>query len=443
MNLKTIKKFLSQVRFGYLLFTSLLIIGILFGLFEIIELTAFSQYSAGQLQWLYISRGVLASLLLMIWAAWTVHQVREVYEERLEQTQVRYRDIIESSADAIITIDDSGIIISWNRGAEHIFGYTREEILGRPIEVIVPDDLIKQQELQCLDYGIKERGYNSHYETERLTKGGDRVLVNLTETAIKDETGDIIGRSQILRDLTDIKLQEEQIQRSERLATIGHMAAGVAHEVGNPLASISSLVQLVQRKSDDEFVQQQLKKVRDHIQRITKIVRDLVDFSRPAGADASPTQVNDIIESAIGLLKHDARCRDVAFELDLQSSLPKIYCIPDKIHQVLVNMLLNAVDAMNGISEPRVVICTGRQNGSIYIRIEDNGKGIPEDERDKIFQPFYTTKEVGEGTGLGLSVSHGIISKLGGSINLDSEVGQGSTFTINLPIHNNGSTDEG
>ena len=418
---------------GYLLFTSLLILGLFFGIFEIIKFVYIEDLSDENMRFLYFTRGVIVSLSLMVWAAWTVYNYRELYQEQLEVTEEQFRNIIENSADAIITLNNENEITSWNRGAEQIFGWKREEIVGESVEKIIPDDLLEMQELQCLAFGMHYRGYVSNYETERLNKAGKKVLVNLSESFIRDEDDEIVGRSQILRDLTDLKIREEQIQQSERLATVGHMAAGVAHEVGNPLTAISSLVQVCQRKTDDPFIQDQLKKVRDHIQRITKIVRDLVDFSRPSSLKTEVMNVNEIIKSAVGLLKHDARCRSVTFNLELSSRLQKIEGVPDHIHQVVVNILLNAVDAMKGIKNPRVDIRTWQDDGFIKIAIEDIGEGIPDKQLNRIFEPFFTTKEVGSGTGLGLSVSHGIITKMGGTIEVESQEGVGTTFILNLP----------
>ncbi|MGD8428584.1 MAG: PAS domain S-box protein, partial [Balneolaceae bacterium] len=337
--MKEIIRFLKEARMGYLLFTSLIILGFVFGVFEIIDEVLLTNISWEGMRWMYFSRGVIVSLVLVFWAAWTVYNYREYYEDQLEVTKMRYSDIIEHSADAIISLDNNQVITSWNRGAEEMLGWNREDMIGQSMLKIIPDELIEMNELECIEFGMKYRGFVQNYETERLTHNGEKKLVNLTESYIRNEHDEIVGRSQILRDLTDLKMREEQIQQSERLATVGHMAAGVAHEVGNPLTAISSLVQVCQRKTDDPFLQDQLKKVRDHIQRINKIVRDLVDFSRPSSMQTEKVQVNEIIKSAVGLLQHDARCRDVDFQLKLSYSLPRISSVPDQIHQVLVNLL--------------------------------------------------------------------------------------------------------
>lgn len=426
---------MKRARMGYLLFTSLLVLGVVFGGFEIVYEIFLTDTPESTLRWLHLTRGVLVSLALMIWAAWTVYNYRELYEEELASTESRYRDIIEHSADAIISIDNDGKITSWNQGAEEMFGWDRGEIVGSHIARIVPDDLLEQRELEFIEFSMRYRGYVRNYETERLHKQGHRVLVNLTESFVRDRDGEIMGRSQIMRDLTELKIKEQQIQHSERLATVGHMAAGVAHEVGNPLTAISSLVQICQRKTEDPFIQEQLSKVRSHIRRITKIVRDLVDFSRPSALESEKVQINEIIKSAVGLMKHDARCRNVAFELSLSPGLPRITCVPDQVHQVLVNILLNAVDAMENEKNPQVEIVTRRSDSVIELSIRDTGVGISEEVQNRIFEPFYTTKEVGRGTGLGLSVSHGIITKMGGTITVDSEQGEGAEFIIKLPVN--------
>lgn len=432
--MKNILKFLREARVGYLLFTSLIVLGVIFGVFEIIDRTLLSDIPPDTMRWLYFSRGALAALLLMIWAAWTVYNYREYYEDQLQTTKLRYSDIIEHSAEAIISLDTEGRITSWNRGAEQMLGWHRDEIIGKSIANIVPDKLIELEELEYIDAEMQKRGYIQNFETERLTKEGEKKLVNLTESYVRNKDNETVGHSLILRDLTDVKMREEQIQQSERLATVGHMAAGVAHEVGNPLTAISSLVQVCQRKTEDKFIQDQLKKVREHIQRINKIVRELVDFSRPSSMQTEHVQINEVIKSAVGLLKHDARCREVDFKLNLSGNLPSISCVPDQIHQVLVNLLLNAVDAMKETANPKITISTLKQQENIKLTVVDVGKGIKEENQSRIFEPFFTTKDVGRGTGLGLSVSHGIINKMGGSIRAESEYGKGTTFIIKLPI---------
>ena len=428
------REFMRHIRIGWLLFTSLLIVGIFFGFFELVQVLFLQHATSVALRWLYFTRSILLSLVLVVWAAWTIYYYRDIYRERLHALEERYEDIIEHSADAIITIDQEEIIRTWNQGAQMIFGWKKDEMIGQNQSLIIPRELLDNNELLSIADGIRQDGYVRNYETDRLDKDGKKILVQLTESPIKNDKGEVIGRSQIMRDITNDRMREQQLQHSERLAAVGHMAAGIAHEVGNPLTSISSLVQLMQRRTSDVFLSENLSKIREHIYRITKIVRDLVDFSRPTLINRSSTDVNELVTSAVGLLKHDSRTRNIDFVIDTQPGLPSTMGVPDQLHQVLVNLLLNAVDAVTECDDKHIAIVTESIDDFVQIRVVDNGCGIPTDIKNRIFEPFFTTKEVGKGTGLGLSVSHGIIKRMGGDISVDSVVDKGTTFTIRLPV---------
>lgn len=429
-----ISQFVNHVRFGYLFFTALVIIGIVFGLFELVEYIFFQNVSLNATRWLYISRGIFSSLLLFIWTAWTIFSYRSMYQKRLQTTESRYKDIIENSADAILFLSLKDIITTWNKGAENIFGWEKGNIVGKSILRLIPEHIDAQSELNLINTRLQENGNISNFETERKTLSGRNIPIVLTQTIIKNEQGGKVGSSLIMRDITRMKLRTESMRHSERLATLGHMAAGVAHEVGNPLSAISSLVQLTQRKTEDEFVQANLQKIREQIRRINTIMRDLADFARPSTGEITSVKLNSIIHEAAGLLKHDVRFRHVKFVMNLEEELPSIDANGQHIHQVIVNLLLNAVDAMQKIVEPEIKIVSYSDSRSVYIRVEDNGYGISKEIQGKIFEPFFTTKPVGSGTGLGLSVSHGIIAKMGGRITVKSEINAGAVFTIKLPF---------
>jgi signal transduction histidine kinase len=215
------------------------------------------------------------------------------------------------------------------------------------------------------------------------------------------------------------------------LAVIGQLAAGVAHEIGNPLASISSIVQILQRKSQDQFVSDQLVNVKDNINRISKIVRELADLSRPPSHDSLITQINEVIKTAVGIVKYDKRVKKVEFKTNLDPNLPMIEVVPDQLIQVFINIMINSLDAISG--EGIIRVNSSYDDEKIYVSITDDGIGIPDNAIDKIFEPFYTTKLVGKGTGLGLSVSYGIIQKFGGEIKVKSKIDEGSQFTIEIP----------
>lgn len=231
----------------------------------------------------------------------------------------------------------------------------------------------------------------------------------------------------------ELRQAQHQIIHQEKMASLGLMAAGIAHEIGNPLTAISSLVQMQLRRSNDPETVEALTTVREHIGRISKIVRELVDFSRTGSQEVKPTYVNEIIASTVGILKYDRRAKGVEFHFDLGRDLPPLMLVPDQLQQVLFNILVNALDALKNPIR-RIEIRTHADERWVFIEISDTGTGIPEDHLSKIFEPFFTTKEVGKGTGLGLTVSYGIIKNFGGEIRVNSRPGQGTTFTILLPV---------
>jgi PAS domain S-box-containing protein len=353
-------------------------------------------------------------------------------ETELHERQLYLATILQDSADAIIGLDLENRIYSWNKGAEKIYGYTEKEVLGKNFSVLVPKELVHSGELEKIDQIVKQKGYISNYETERLTKDGKRISIQLTRTLIKDSKGNIIGTSAIVRDVTEIKRLKRQISHAEKLSVVGQLAAGIAHEVGNPLTSISSLVQIIQMTTNDNFAKEKLELVKNQINRIAKTIRELVDFSRPSNYEVKLTDLNKVIQDALNIVRYGKKSKDINFVLELDSSLPRITLVQDQIIQVFINLLLNAVDAMEG-KPGEIKILSRLNNQNIQVMVIDKGKGISDDIKNKIFEPFFTTKKVGEGTGLGLWVSYGIVKNFGGEIDVESEVGAGSTFIVTLP----------
>ncbi len=351
---------------------------------------------------------------------------------KLELNQQHLKNILHTSDAAIMVVDQNEKFIAWNKGAEKIFGYTEDEVIGQKSSLLLPTGKKYFEELNFIIEEVGEKGFARISETERRAKGGKIIPVELNITKLPTKEGDYTGRTVIIKDSTEVKKLQQQIDQSEKLAVIGQLAAGVAHEIGNPLTSISSIVQLLQRKVKEEFVSEQLANIRSNIDRISKIVRELVDFSRPPGHERSTIQVTDVIKTAIGIVKYDKRVKKVEFIVKLEPDMPKINLVPDQILQVFINILFNALDAIEG--NGKIEVKSYHTKDSVFIEIKDNGCGMDKETISKIFDPFFTTKEVGKGTGLGLSVSYGIIKKFMGDILVQSEVRKGSTFTIKLPI---------
>jgi signal transduction histidine kinase len=249
---------------------------------------------------------------------------------------------------------------------------------------------------------------------------------------------ELVLETSVNRATTQLKESQAQLIHQEKMASVGLLASGIAHEVGNPLTSISSLVQLIQRKTEDPVSQERLSLVRKHIDRISEIVRELVDFARPSQHGAETVNVNEVVRSAIGFLKYSKQARETRLKTDLAEDLPNLFLVRDQLLQVFMNLILNAIDAIDPMKYGGVLtIRTRDDNGWIRIDFKDNGKGIPPEHLDKVFEPFFTTKDVGKGSGLGLTVSYGIIDNFKGRIEIESVVDKGSTFRIYLPLPGN------
>lgn len=360
---------------------------------------------------------------------------RDRLASKLELNQQYLKNILHSSDQAIMIVDQNEKFIAWNKGAEKIFGYTEDEIVGKNSSYLFPEGDKYIKELKQIIEDAKKIGYKSIVETERKKKNGELVTVRLSVSQLPGNNGEYAGRSIIIKDFTEFKRLQAQIDQSEKLAVIGQLAAGVAHEIGNPLTSISALVQILQRRSQDQFMSEQLVNIKENIERITKIVRELVDFSRPPSYETTIQDITDVIKTALGIVKYDKRIRKVKFDTDFKDVLPTVRVAADQLLQVIINILINALDAIEG--NGTISLKSDYDKNNIYVEITDDGSGMDEDTVAKIFDPFFTTKEVGKGTGLGLSVSYGIVKRFNGEIKVKSELNKGSSFIISLPIIDN------
>ncbi len=238
-------------------------------------------------------------------------------------------------------------------------------------------------------------------------------------------------RARTGKEFSQVLRFSQELLHFERLAVTGQLAAGLAHEIGNPLSSISSIVQLLMRKNPDPDMDKQLQSIKSGIDRIARIVRGLVDYSRPATEESQNVNVNALVKEALNIIRCDKRFARITLLENYDETLPPVAVIPDQVIQVFVNLFLNALDAMHEGGELRVE--SRAREDTIAVIVRDNGSGIDPDHLAFIFEPFFTTRKNGHGTGLGLSVSDGIIRKFGGSITVESTLDRGSAFTVILP----------
>jgi len=360
--------------------------------------------------------------------AFVAQSISEQKEKELRFLQ--FSEVIHRTINPIEITDAKGKIVYVNPAFERTSGYSKEELIGKNPNILSSGKHPKEFWQKVWATILSGKVWVGEIENRR--KNGEPLYTQLLISPIADKDGKVVGFLGAHRDITEQKRLEEQLVQSQKMESIGTLAAGIAHEVGNPLTSISSLVQVIQRTTKDEFARDNLELVKNQINRIAKTIRQLVDFSRPSSYEARPTDVNEIVKEALGMIQYGKKAREVQFHLSLAPVLPKVHVVQDQLVQVFINILMNAIDAMES-EKGDVYITTRKENAFLKIIFEDTGRGIAPQDLGKIFDPFYTTKKPGEGTGLGLWVSYGIMKNFGGDIQVKSELGKGSTFTVVLP----------
>ena len=352
-------------------------------------------------------------------------------QERMELDLLRFSEVMQHTMSPIQITDAQGKIVFVNPAFERVSGYTKQELIGKNPNILNSRKHDAQYWKQMWNHILLGNEWVGQIQNRR--KNGEVFYTELVISPIIDPRGTVVGFLGAHRDITEQKLLEQQLVRSQKMETFGTLAAGIAHEVGNPLTSISSIVQVIQRTTKDHFAQEKLELVKNQVNRIAKIIRELVDFSRPSAYEVKEADVNTIIRDAINIVQYGKKVHDITFVIELDENLPQVSVVHDQLVQVFLNIAMNAVDACDG--KPGTIRISSRPNAeNIEVVIEDSGKGIPDGDFVKIFDPFYTTKEVGKGTGLGLWVSYGIVKNFGGDIRVESKEGKGSVFTVILPL---------
>jgi two-component system NtrC family sensor kinase len=357
-------------------------------------------------------------------------------QKELIETKLFLESVIEKAGDAISVMDLEGRILYWNEGAERIYGYKKEEVIGkRPSEFFHPGDEKTERDDECqmdsLMSRVREGEVVSNHEARRKTKDGREITVRMTVSPLRNAEGAIIGATRICRDITHLKKAEERLILAERLSSLGELTAGVAHELRNPLAGIKINTQVLSRKKDlSETDRRVLEGTLEGVEKIQKIVDDMLHFARPKPAHFREENINEVIEKSLAVLQAKLRKGNISLMFTRGEGLPRVRIDVHQVQQVLINLMLNAVQAM--ARGGTLTVRTFRENGSgVGVEIRDTGVGIPAANLKKIFDPFFTTKS--EGTGLGLSITMKILDNHRASLEVESEEGKGSVFTLHFP----------
>jgi len=350
----------------------------------------------------------------------------------LERLKQYTENIIESINVAVIALNASGCITSCNRAFENLFMTTRQQVSGTQIEDLFPKDILTSihKISGTNDWDIKSSGNMVKLYLEN--KAGKRLFVNLSFIPLLDMFKNNSGSLIVLDDITEKAELEKQLLQSEKLSSIGLLAAGIAHEINTPIAGISSYTQMLLKDLPESDKNKTiLQKIESQTFRAAEIINGLLNFSRMNGSEFNELDINQLINDSLALLNHQFQGNRIKVESRFNPTLPTVYGNSGKLQQVFINLFLNARDAMP--SGGNLVIETGMNESMVVIDISDTGSGISEEDSKKIFDPFFTTKTIGKGTGLGLSVSYGIIQEHGGRILVDSNIGNGTHFKLKLP----------
>jgi two-component system, cell cycle sensor histidine kinase and response regulator CckA len=378
-------------------------------------------------------------------------QLRKAHEElaaskdrQLQESQSRLALIVDSSQDAIIGKNLDGTITHWNKGAEHIYGYTAGEVIGKPISILAPKD--RPDEIHGILEKIRQGGRVEYFETVRVRKDGQRLNLSISVSPIRDAHGEVIGASAIARDVTNQKRAEELLRQAQKMEAVGRLAGGVAHDFNNVLGIVTACCELLRSRVEPNGVTQFIDNISEAAKRGASLTRQLLIFSRrQVGLQPRLLDLNDSLKEVVKLLR-PLMGDDVQIIVRHGADTAVVESDPAQLDQIVLNIAVNARDAMPrggkliletlvqefdaALAERHPPMKPGRY---VLLAISDTGVGMDATTLSQIFEPFFTTKEIGKGTGLGLATVYGIVKQSGGHIWVYSEVGRGTTFKIYLP----------
>jgi PAS domain S-box-containing protein len=353
-------------------------------------------------------------------------------------SEEQYRLIVEAAPYGMLLTDERGMIVLVNASALRQFGYERDELLGKSVDMLIPEPSRSDHRQHYAGFmkAPQARSMGGGRELFGLRKDGSEFAVEIGLTPIQTAKG--MGVVASVVDISERKRLEMELQRAERLAELGTMASGMAHEIGTPMNVILGRAEYLLQRTADEGMKKGLATIITQVERITKVMNQLLAFARRRPPERRPVDLAGIVDDSLEMFQERIAQSRITVEKTIESSLPPVRADRDQLIQVLINLVMNSLHAMPGGG--RLGLSLAREASHLRLDIADTGHGMPEEICSKVFAPFFTTKEFGKGTGLGLTVVKGIIEEHGGTITLESAVEKGTTFTIRLPLDQAAST---
>ncbi len=359
--------------------------------------------------------------------------ITDITEEKKGHLElIRFSNALNKAQNPIQITDENGLMVYVNQAFEKASGYNINELIGKDPKMLSSNKMPHDFWKKVWNTILTGKVWSGQIENKR--KDGSPLYVDSIISSIIDDEGKTAGFLAVHKIITDLRMLQQHLVCTQRMGSMGILAAGIAHEIGNPLTSISSIAQIMERSTEDVFLKEKLGNIKRQIYRIASIIRQLVDFSNPSMSSPKPVSINRIIISSVNMIKLGTGSPNIEFDVELGIDLPKLNLVSENIMQVIINLLLNSVESLED-KPGKITIKTLEERDKLEIIIADNGKGIPRENLHRIFEPFFTSKSTGNGTGLGLWVSYGIIRNNGGDILVESIVNEGSKFTVLLPTN--------
>jgi len=344
-------------------------------------------------------------------------------------------NLVENMPIGLIAINEQRKIASFNQVAEVTLGLSAEKLIGQDAANAIPVELLQQIDILDAGSSLIEK------EMECSTLKGKRIPLEVGAQSLRDADGNLFGYVLLFKDLSEIRALRREIARNQRLASVGRLAAGVAHEIRNPLSSIKGLATYFKERYQDKLDDQQIANIMiQEVDRLNRVVGQLLDFARPIKISKKPISMQALIEDSLKLVERQASEKNIKIETRFPAQMDPVTVDSDRLNQVLLNLYLNAIDSMDAGGRLGISITNSQPTHNTEIEIMDDGTGISQEDLAHIFDPYFTTKATG--TGLGLAIVHNIVDAHGGKVKVESHPGRGTTITLSLPLSAKDKSDD-